>query len=113
MTAINMKNTIRYARTYRYLMLNKKRLVLLLLCLVLPSSAFWGVFSEDVTQMIAEISGKILATGFGTDAFLLDAAEFSLGHIHYLASEGRMPAILFSLENFLLTLGVLFCLTFF
>ena len=112
-TVANMKNTIRYARTYRYLMLNKIRTVLLLLCFVLPTSAFWFFFSQEITRTIASVSGEILSTGLGRGSFVVTTTDFSLGNISYLAAEGIMPDILFSLGNFLLTMGILFCLTFF
>lgn len=112
-TTANMKQTIRYARTYRYLLLNKIRTVVLFFLFVLPASAFWAFFSPEITRKIADISGEILATGLGKGSFTIGVTDFSLGNISYLITEGMMPDILFSLGNFLVTLIVLFLLTFF
>ena len=113
MTAADMKQTIRYSRTYRYLMLNKIRTVLLFVFFVLPASAFWAFFSPEVTRKIAEISERILSTGLGAGSFTIGTTDFSSGEISYLLTEGMLPDVLFSLGNFLLTLAVLFVLTFF
>lgn len=109
----NMKQTIRYARTYRYLMLSKVRTAGLVFLVVLPASCFWAFFSPEITGALAYISKDILETGLGTGSFTIGMINFSLGDISYLLTEGIMPDILFSLGNFLVTLIILFILTFF
>ena len=113
MSDFDMKNTIRYARTYRYLQFNKVRTILLLLLVVVPVSAFWAMFCPEITHMIASVSSIVLSPNFPNSAFEITAADFSFGYIYYLATDGILPDILFSLGNFIIAMLVLFGLTFF
>ncbi len=108
-----MKQSITYARTYRYLAQSKWRVFLTILVAALPLSVFTFFCYPQITAAITEVTKYILQGYYASGELLANHSNLidMIGDITYLSVPGRYPTVLFNWFNLLFTLIALVVLT--